>query len=159
MYFLILPIFKAYIDIFLWFPIRPIYWHCHMIPAQYHNLWLYIFNVGTLFLSYTMLIRLPLYIWLAPLDTVHNRNRIGLLLWQVIKRYNSAAHTVHNDSEYRLFGTSTLLPWITHFYHSFTVQRASSNQALYGHDVLIITLSNILSLYIALLWSTLWHVS
>ena len=54
LYFLILPIFKAYIDIFLWLPIRAIYWHCRMIPAKYHNLRLDILIWGHVFLSYAI---------------------------------------------------------------------------------------------------------
>ena len=48
LYFLIFPIFKSYIDIFLWFPIEPIHWRRPMISAKYHNIRLNIFNVGTL---------------------------------------------------------------------------------------------------------------
>ena len=60
-YFLIFRLFKAHIDIFLWFPIEPIYRHCCMIPAKYHNLWFDICTVGTLFLNYTIFPRLPLH--------------------------------------------------------------------------------------------------
>ena len=80
-----------------------------------------------------------------------NQNRH---LMKNISSYTSA-HTVQNDSEYRLFGTSTLLPLIIHFYHL----RCREQVEIRHYMDTMCWLSNILSLYISLLWSTLWHVN
>ena len=59
--FSIVPVFKAYNDIFLWLHIESTYWHCCMIPAKYHNLRLDILMWGHLLLSYAILPRLSLH--------------------------------------------------------------------------------------------------
>ena len=61
--FRICTIFKAYMHIFLWFTIGPIYWRSRKITVKYHYLRFDILMWGHFFLSYAILPRIPLYIW------------------------------------------------------------------------------------------------
>ena len=90
--FFIFPISQEYNDICLHFVIECMYCYSLKIPAKYHDNRLDIFNVGSTFLSYAFLLRLPLqnlYFILPQVifDTINTKTNRFIENWQTTSIY------------------------------------------------------------------------